>query len=551
MRDELNGSLARFGAARLSLPASEGSRLSASLLQHLLTIVVKPGTRRLTQAELLKLLDEATRVSLVRSDVDVLIAALAKSLDAGQNAPEIALRSRSLEPEADLPFPSPLTRRPDLVTATLEHLRQHGAAVLTGGTGMGKTIIARLCAKRVGGEWFVLDLRGEFDFGGCRTLARCPRGDGRSAAPWHHSRRLQRGRKPKVRAAAARLIAAARRRDVPCVFTLYRELSARTCSEIGIARSATIAVPNLTREEVGELIAEAGGDPRQWSDAVHSVAAFGHPQLVHATITGLRARSWPMEEFRRMRGLDLSGPDVETERRAARQRLIATVPDAARTLLYRLSLVIGRFDRRIAIALGGITPSVPSPGEHLDQLIGAWIDQTGGAELRMSPLVSNAANDVLAPAERTVVHRTIAETVMQERKIDVARANAAFLHGLLGGAQPPLLKIAYSIITARPEIRSMLAEWLIGLRLHRTDRPIFPASMRLSRMLRLAQFLLRAGAGNDEAVREAWNALFTETQQETDGCVARLVGNERHGSVGHGWSDQAARSSSAGGWARR
>lgn len=546
LREELDSNLIRFGGAKLRLPAAESARLSGAVLEHLLTTVVTPGLRRLRGSDLLTLLSDVTRISVPRHAIDDLLTALASKLGEGQYGSALSVRPRALEREADLTLPTLLAKRNNVVTTLLGALRCHGAAVITGATGMGKTLVARLCARDVGGEWFILDLR---DATASESVERLRLAIGRVVEVRPLGVILDDINEiedPAVQKELARFLAALRRRDALCLFTLYRQPSARVCTEIDINRGAHLVIPYLTREEVGELVTAAGGDAQQWASAVHLRGAFGHPQLVQAVIIGLRTRSWPVAELSRVGDLHLSTPDVEAERRAIRRSLVAAIPDAARTLLYRLSLIIGRFDDRIAVAVGAVEPPVLRLGEQLDQLVGPWVDQTGGDELRISPLVSNAGQDMLASREKIAIHRAVAEEITRDNSIDVARADTAFLHGLLGESETALFKIAHAIIAANSETRSRLAEWMIGLRFHHTDRPIFPINMTLSRMLRLAQYSLLTENGEDNTVRACWNALFEETQQEPDASLRAtfeililsklLIGNSTARII-HNWID--------------
>src|SRR5260370_4709921 len=105
---------------------------------------------------------------------------------------------------------------------------------------------------------------------------------------------------------------------------------------------------------------------------------------MQAVMSGLRKRAWPKDELARLKAFDRS-VDVEAERLVTRQRLVAAIPDEATTLLYRVSLLISRFDRPLALALGALKPAVSKPGAQLDTLIGPWIEQLGRDHLRISP----------------------------------------------------------------------------------------------------------------------------------------------------------------------
>jgi hypothetical protein len=327
---------------------------------------------------------------------------------------------------------------------------------------------------------------------------------------------------PTVRRTLSRFLAALRRRDALCLITCYREPSARAFSELGIDRAGHLGVPDLTVEEVGALVTAAGGDSATWANVVHMAGAFGHPQLVQAVISGLRARSWPKDALGRLKAFERSA-DVEAERLATRRRLVSAVPEEGSTLLYRISLLLDRFDRALVLALGALNPAVGNPGEQLDTLIGPWIELVGQGRLRVSPLLQNAGQEILTAEEQPLVHRTAAEQIVAGRAINVDKANSAFLHGLLGKSELSLMKLAYAVIRADAETRRILSEWILALRLHRMDCPIYPDKPTLSLTLRFAQFLLVAGSENVAAIRKCSQVLKEELNEEPDTTVRKIL----------------------------
>ena len=92
--------------------------------------------------------------------------------------------------------------------------------------------------------------------------------------------------------------------------------------------------------------------------------------MVQASIAVLEAKGWPREEFA---NLIMGTPEIEQERVIARQRLIEALPDAARALLYRLSIIVGQMDRGLALAVAEVAPLLERPGEALERLIGPWL----------------------------------------------------------------------------------------------------------------------------------------------------------------------------------
>lgn len=523
LRQELDDRLTKLGEAEFGLPPSEGVHLTATVISQLLRVASSSGQRCLTATALRTLLDDASRVGVRVAAIDDILNKLTGAF--GEASSIAKVPATTLEPVIDLPWPALLADRTALVSSASEMVRTHGVAVLSGGTGMGKTLLARLAAKDVGGEWFILDLR--------------------DAQPKEAAERLRRAAldiprlRPRgviiddandlddasVQVALARFAATLRRADASSLVTLYRPPSTRARDQVGIPTASLVQLPDLTVDEVATLVTRAGGELK-WARMVHAIGAFGHPQLTQAAIAGLRARNWPEQELRAAI-YTFATEDVTAERSAARQRLISELEEPTRRLLYRASLVIGRFDRRIASAIGEISPAISMPGEHLDQLIGPWVDQSGKTHLRVSPLVANAGHEVLDASEQKAVHKVTAETLLRDKAIDVEIANAAFLHGLQGEAEVPLLKLAGAVTHASEELATQLADRLIGIRLHRTDRPIYPPNKTLSRLLRFAQLMLLAGARDEKALNECWDALTAELQGESN----EVLGEQFEGMV--------------------
>jgi hypothetical protein len=75
LKNQLEERLVVYAAEKLQVPPDEARHLSAKVLQRLFEVVVEPDAhkRKLTSADLLSLLGDATRISLARSDVDAIV----------------------------------------------------------------------------------------------------------------------------------------------------------------------------------------------------------------------------------------------------------------------------------------------------------------------------------------------------------------------------------------------------------------------------------------------------------------------------------------------
>ncbi|MEQ8310435.1 MAG: hypothetical protein RIA72_07035 [Sphingopyxis sp.] len=513
MREELDQLLLQFGWDHCRLPSAEAMRLSGPVIEQLLVTCTTQGHRRLTRADLKVLVDEHTRVSVNRADADRLMA---------QEAGPFAA-VRRLVPEDQLGMPAILTTRDAFTQALAATIGEHGLALVLGGSGMGKTIAARLAARATPRSWAILDLR-DMDAGAAAARLRETLGElgepGLGGVLVDDINQLD---DLGVARAFAQLLHALRRRDLLACATLYSRPGVRVLGELGVTSAALVEVPNLTVEEVEAMVSAADGDPATWAAPVYRRSDGGHPQLVQASIVGLSARGWNPAELAALAPAGGGLADVADERAATRARLIGSVPEASRALLYRLSLAIGRFDRRAALALGALDPAIMNPGEALDPLVGPWIDAVGQGEFRVSPLLYRAGEDMLGEGAVRAVHNAFSEAIMASDLIDPDKAGAAYVHGLAGRAETALTKIALGIVGAGSDMQRRVARYMTSLRLTQTSRPIFPENMHVSGLLRLAQLIVCLHTGTDDEISKVWKALWREKDAAVlNGSAARF-----------------------------
>src|ERR1700722_15917787 len=225
---------------------------------------------------------------------------------------------------------------------------------------------------------------------------------------------------------------ALQRRDRTAIVTAYRRPSHRTLTELGIGAEAVIEIPYLTEDEAKEIVRAANGDAERWGQIAFAAGAQGHPQLVHAFVMGMAARDWPRSEVREIVVRGFSSDDTDAEREAARRSMVAALSEDARSLVYRLSLVIGRFGRTLALKIGEVSPPIPRTGELLDGLIGPWVEIVGKDILRVSPLATNAGSGMLTGEIQQTIHAAIAIQMLSTRRIVPTDASSILMHGLLG-----------------------------------------------------------------------------------------------------------------------
>jgi hypothetical protein len=166
-------------------------------------------------------------------------------------------------------------------------LNAHGLGILTGSTGLGKTVIARFVAAQEGGDWRLVDLRdlSGISIAGRLTVVLASLSDIDTGGLVLDD--LDNWGDDSVRRSLPRLVGAVRRRNLRCLITSHSEPSPSFMADIGAPPSVIVPVPSLSTQEIGRLIAGAGQESELWSPIVQVMSGGGHPQLVQASIAVL------------------------------------------------------------------------------------------------------------------------------------------------------------------------------------------------------------------------------------------------------------------------
>lgn len=499
VRADLQAGLIEYVASARSLSSQIGRDMLPKVIERVLMTAISKDSRQLRRADLLALIDDAALVA-------VPVQQLAAAFQGAGTAASFSRRSL-LNPASDLPLPAIHAPRKDLVDAIDAARRAAGLAIVSGATGLGKSLAARLVAEQSGGHWSIADFRNLSPTETATRLLHLIGELAASAATHVILDDVNELDDPAVRDALLRVITSLRRRDATAIVTTYRAPAVATLHQLAPGAPPAVDVPYLDDEEVAELVVRVGGD-RKYAGAVRRATAGGHPQLTMAVLLHLAAADWSRAAVAGLLGgQEPSGLDVE--RRAARQRLVAALSGEAQTLLLRASLIRGGFERKLALNIGGLDPAVPRPGLVLDQLVGPWIEPFRQQRLRVSPLLQDAAEDVLSAQEIRAVHRCIAGAMLHQN-IDILDASAALHHALGGEDRDHVFAFAHSIITSSVEMLDVLAPFVGELLNLGTDAPIFPQDLAASAMLRLAQLLVLLSYGSPNQARAVLDALERE-----------------------------------------
>ena len=499
-----------LGADTQSFEPSDAARVRDALLTRLFRTIVEDVDRELTRADLMRVVEDATTIRVRFSQLPGYGMFSAQKL--GSVSAPFATPSAALIKAADIPGPAPSAERKELVARFTDELAGKGVLWLYGSSGKGKTDTSLRVAALSGGSWYLLRLRGcDSAMLDARLNATCLSlgqladlvGIILDDFPVEHATEL--------RMRLSMLAAECLRRGAILIVTAQRALPPSLHACFSGYEIAEREVPRLTIEDIGEIIGAAGGDSKRWAAIVHATAGFGHPQLVSARIRGLRQRGWPEKEW--SDGLlPSSSPasDVESELAYVRLRLVRELPDAARELLYRVAVIGAGFDREIALAVSEIEPPIARPGDILDLLTGPWLEVREGGRFFVSPLVSQTASQ-LSMSTRSRVSRKIVDSLLQRRPFPGDFLSTLLIHAFASRHEAGLLWVSTTVlynVESRREFADQL--FLLPLMATNSQQPLFPESLFVSVMLRLAQL--------EMALAEA-----TRHQERLPHIIARLL----------------------------
>lgn len=268
IQEELGSRLDHYGSQNLGLKGDEGRQLSGIVIKHILDVVVKPKPRRVLFSELAKLLEDATSLRVSRRVGNSLLEMAAAKMAADRGSSSKALVPCVLENEGERPMPPILTRRKNLVDDIIARAKRHSFVAICGASGMGKTVLARLAGRQLGGNWKIVDLR---NASAAETIPHLDQASlelpsSRSAGVILDD--LNEIEEPAARRAVIRVLSAARRNDILCFVTSYSPPSARALSELGFSPDVCVSLPDLSEDEVLEIVLAAGGT-KHWMKTVY------------------------------------------------------------------------------------------------------------------------------------------------------------------------------------------------------------------------------------------------------------------------------------------
>lgn len=466
------------------------------LLQKVTDLLATAGDRRLNYSDFCLAFDEATMEVMPKGEA-LILRSMLNQLNPLAKASSVASTNQTIQVlEGPLPLVRGATSRDDVVTNYESILRNHGAIILRGSTGLGKTSLARLVTDRICGEWAWAGFRGRSPIHIADLFKRAAveiRNLG--ITPQVVLDDLDFGGIAKFEKELLALAFTVLNAGGHVILTGPSMCPPDFLNKLWLPTECDQVVPYLDEKEIGGIACFHGLADRyklhQWSRAIQ-VTTQGHPQLVHARIKNLESKGWPpIEEMTWL--YDKS--DLVPEREATRRRLSDEIPsDGARLLAYRLSLISGKFTRTTALKLAELPPPITLPGENFDLLVGPWIEKIGQDAYRVSPILADQGKDVLALAEANAVHEAIALELLSRKILAPSDVGTILTHALISRSEKALIFLTKGIMTADREIWEALGDavfWFPSMALE-PGQHIFQENLFIDFILRLSQFRIAA-----------------------------------------------------------
>lgn len=496
----------------------------SALLEHITLVATreKPDQRKLTFTDLLKLLEESATERVSKTVSRMLHGSpQGHRLEAPDSlSSDISFRNDKWPPQvepSDL-LPTLLAPRKTVVKDVIDLLSTTSFAVLTGISGVGKSVIALLAIQQLGGEWRHISLRGQSSEPIQHALQRLYADwdadvsyniliddltDIENPALWEQQLLLVLQRYLRL--------------GSNIIITAYNALPQRVTSAISTSRTVTITVPHLTMEDIEELVGLYDCPPNRTTEVathIHMTTA-GHPQLVHSRIIALTADNWDLSKQR-------LSPSTPEEVKATLNESLRTFhrtirDDDARTLAYRLSIFFSSVQRHNIVSIAQVDPLIPSPMVSLALIVGPFVEKVDSNRYQLSPLLQEIAKENFSEEKLEELHTAAAESYFGHRMYH-SELSSIFRHAIEGKSEKHFMLATHGAQSASQADWEHLYPhlvWLTRITPSSKKLPLKIGSLSLF-AFRMVQLRIAESVHDSEAVRSIADWELSDVTAITD-----------------------------------
>ena len=482
---------------RHGISPSDAKKVVEHLLKEALTVATQKEIRELTRARFLEIFEEQTTQSVSTQYLRHLQMQAAILGNIGTQViggpSDFTIQSRLPVQNTIPPLYPDVAPRKELLKSIQAKLQSEGIVVIHGGAGRGKTTLAKLTANAISGSWFWLSFtdKDSSQIGQLlQQLAVEVSNQSEQINIVLDDLNLQpeklRGYEEMLGVVVYRVL----ERGTKLLITSQHKPLNSFIRQFDVSPSIVVHVPDFTLSEIEQFADQLGcpADDAKTCAQLIQLHTGGHPRLVHARLTRLRAANWKQQNV--IESLVQTPEEVGKEREDARQ-LLTELPDAQREFLYRLSLMTTGFRRDYALNIGDIPESVPYAGDIFSQLVGPWIDRFNESYYTISPLLTNAAKDIWSESKINKLHAQIANAILQTRNLTQMEAQSVLSHSMLGQNEIGFIAVIQALRTVPQENWKEISQefsWLLIDVKPNIPEKFFPGNAPITHLFRSLQY---------------------------------------------------------------
>ena len=503
------------------------------LLKEAFVVATRKENRELTLVRFFKIFDDNTRVSVpiqdTRAQQPIDLKVVLDNIKAALigDSPDITIQPQPPIQNTIPPLFPDVTSRTELLTSIQAKLQSDGIAVIQGGAGRGKTTLAKLTANAIGGSWFWLNFMEKESSQVAQHLQQLAIAVSDQSSQVNivlDDLNLQPQQLQEYEDTLGVVVYRVLERGAKLLITSQHKPPNNLTRNLGVSSSVTINVPNFTESEIEQFAQQLGcpaDDAKNWATLIQ-LHTGGHPRLVHARLVQLRAKGWKLDISE---NILQTPPEVVEEREQARQ-LLMNLPENQRELLYRLSLAL-TFRKDYALNIGEIPESIPHPGDIFSQLVGPWIDPVDETYYTISPLLTNAAEQIWPESKINDLHAQVANAIRKAKNLTIIEARSVFLHSMRGQNKEGLISVIQALIAVPENNWKELSQefsWLIAVKTNPPEE-LFPGDAFVNYLFRSLQYRIAVEVNPEFApeILEIWDKETKLHEPRQSYLMARLM----------------------------